>query len=115
LRSVDGTEPKYHQAGSKANGAGLWAARGQGERVLVVEGDLDAVSVKVRLPKTPVIALSGKTFAKEIIQAAARLGLRDFYLALDLDDEGYQATFDAVQSVYAVQTENATRATGPRG
>jgi len=80
-----------------------------------VEGDLDAVSVKVRLPKTPVIALSGKTFAKEIIQAAARLGLRDFYLALDLDDEGYQATFDAVQSVYAVQTENATRATGPRG
>jgi hypothetical protein len=48
LRSVDGREPKYHQAGGKAHGASLWAARGPGEYVLVVEGDFDAAAVRKR-------------------------------------------------------------------
>ena len=85
LRSVDGREPKYHQAGNKANGAGLWSARGKGECVLVVEGDFDSAAVRARLPDTPVIALSGKSLAPETVAAAVRLGLQDFFLALDAD------------------------------
>jgi hypothetical protein len=110
LRSVDGKDPKYHQAGSKAHGAGLWAARGQGECVLVVEGDFDAAAVRVRLPDTPVIALSGKFLAMDTVAAAVRLGLRDFFLALDADTEGQGALLDAIQAVYRFQAENLTPA-----
>ena len=108
LRTVDGKEPRYYQAGSKANGAGLWAARGKGNSVLIVEGDFDAAAVKVRLPDTPVIALSGRTLSQETIAVAARLGLRDFFLALDLDREGQVAVDEAVRMVYQVMRANAT-------
>jgi replicative DNA helicase len=110
LRSVDGQEPKYHQAGSKAHGAGLWAARGPGEYVLVVEGDFDAAAVRVRLPDTPVIALSGKSLATDTVAAAVQLGRRDFFLALDCDAEGQGAIVDAVGAVYRFQAENPTPA-----
>ena len=106
LRSVDGREPKYYQAGSKANGAGLWSARGKGECVLVVEGDFDAAAVRARLPDTPVIALSGKSLVPETAAAAVRLGLQDFFLALDTDSEGQRAVQEAVQAIYRLQSKN---------
>jgi replicative DNA helicase len=115
LRAIDGREPKYWQAGGKANGAGLWAARGQGERVVIVEGDFDAAAVKVRLPDTPVIALSGKTLQPETIAAAARLGLRDLYLALDTDAEGQKAIRETVRAVYRFQADNPTPAASSLG
>jgi len=110
LRSVDGEEPRYWQVGKKAHGAGLWSARGKGPRCLIVEGDFDAAAVKLRMSDTPVIALSNKVLEPETVAAAVRLGLRDFYLALDFDMEGQEAIGDAVRAVYQFQAQNPTPA-----
>lgn len=110
-KAADKYKPLGEYAGVKASPFGLHAL--QGDTVILVEGQLDALSAGVKgFPN--VVALGGNLFTEGQLEALRRKGIKNLILALDGDPAGREGTEAIVRealsqdlSVFVAEIEGA--------